>query len=106
MTLHIGIDDTDSPEGGCTTYVAASLAERLLALGARFTDYPTLLRLNPNTPWKTRGNAAICLRLDVPEDLEGEAMKAAIGLVEAHGEFGCDTPTRASCSTSVGSRRR
>ena len=28
-----------------------------------FVDYPLLIRLNPNIPWKTRGNAAVCLRL-------------------------------------------
>ena len=26
------------------------------------TDYPNLIRLNPNIPWKTRGNASLCLR--------------------------------------------
>ena len=56
MLLHIGLDDTDSPEGGCTTYIGARLVEELDALGVRFTDYPNLLRLNPNVPWKTRGN--------------------------------------------------
>ncbi len=90
MRLHIGLDDTDSPEGGCTTYVAALLAERLLGLGARFMDYPILLRLNPNTPWKTRGNAAVCLRVEVDEGRENEAMKAVLELVEEHAQFGCD----------------
>ncbi len=84
------MDDTDSPEGGCTTYVAAVLAERLLGLGARFLDYPILLRLNPNTPWKTRGNAAVCLRVEVGEEQMDEAMKAALELVERYGRFGCD----------------
>jgi tRNA(Ile2)-agmatinylcytidine synthase len=88
--LHIGMDDTDSPEGGCTTYVAAVLAERLLALGARFIDYPILLRLNPNTPWKTRGNAAVCLRIEIGEGQIDDAMKAAVELVERYGQFGCE----------------
>jgi len=35
MLLHIGIDDTDSPRGGCTTYIAALLVERLLELGRK-----------------------------------------------------------------------
>jgi tRNA(Ile2)-agmatinylcytidine synthase len=55
----LSFDDTDSPEGMCTTYLAALVIEEL-------SDYdliglPRLVRLNPNIPWKTRGNAAICL---------------------------------------------
>ena len=57
----LAFDDTDSPEGMCTTYLAALMIEEL-------SDYdliglPRLVRLNPNIPWKTRGNAAICLAL-------------------------------------------
>ena len=63
VTLHIGIDDTDSPRGGCTTYIAALLVEKLSNMGATFIDYPNLIRLNPNVPWKTRGNGALCLRI-------------------------------------------
>ena len=51
MILHIGVDDTDSPKGGCTTYIAALIIESLSKLNVNFLDYPTLLRLNPNTPW-------------------------------------------------------
>ncbi|MCX6649512.1 MAG: tRNA(Ile)(2)-agmatinylcytidine synthase [Candidatus Bathyarchaeota archaeon] len=90
MLLHIGIDDTDSPEGGCTTYVAALLVERLEALGCRFVDYPNLLRLNPNAPWKTRGNGSICLRVDAPEGVEAEIKRIVIEQVEADAEFQCD----------------
>jgi len=63
VAFHIGIDDTDSPRMGCTTYIAALLIRRLEDLGCRFIDYPNIIRLNPNIPWKTRGNAAVCLRL-------------------------------------------
>ncbi len=90
MLLHIGIDDTDSPEGGCTTYIAALLVEQLEDMGCRFIDYPNLLRLNPNAPWKTRGNGAICLRLEAPEGRESEIKKAVIDVVEANAEFRCD----------------
>jgi tRNA(Ile2)-agmatinylcytidine synthase len=62
-TLHVGFDDTDSPRGGCTTYIAALLVEKLENLGVVFIDYPNLIRLNPNVPWKTRGNGALCLRI-------------------------------------------
>ncbi|MCX8169597.1 MAG: hypothetical protein N3D72_00745, partial [Candidatus Methanomethyliaceae archaeon] len=62
MTLyHLGIDDTDSLKFGCTTYVAALLIEELIKY-SKFIDYPNLIRLNPNIPWKSRGNGAVCLR--------------------------------------------
>ncbi len=88
--LHIGLDDTDSPEGGCTTYVAAVLVEHLLVLGAEFKGYPTLLRLNPNTPWKTRGNASVCLRLNIDESLYSDVRNVVKELVDEYGEFSCD----------------
>jgi tRNA(Ile2)-agmatinylcytidine synthase len=61
--LHIGFDDTDSQRHRCTTHLAFRIANYLLKLQARFIDYPLLIRLNPNVPWKTRGNGAICLRI-------------------------------------------
>jgi tRNA(Ile2)-agmatinylcytidine synthase len=46
----------------CTTYVGLVLVKRLLSAGVTFTDYPQLIRLDPNIPYKTRGNGAIALR--------------------------------------------
>ena len=63
MILWIGLDDTDSKKGGCTTYIGALLIRRLKRLGLRLAGFPRLIRLNPNCPFKTRGNAAIALRL-------------------------------------------
>jgi len=83
-TMHIGLDDTDSTRNGCTTYIAALLMEKLEKLRARFIDYPNLIRLNPNVPWKTRGNGALCLRFEFEEGLEVDVKKAAIDLVEEH----------------------
>lgn len=65
QTLHVAFDDTDSRLGRCTTHLAFRIAERLKDMGARFVDSPLLVRLNPNIPWKTRGNGAVCLRLRV-----------------------------------------
>ena len=90
MLLHIGFDDTDSPSGGCTTYIAALLIDALSGLGARFVDYPNLLRLNPNVPWKTRGNGAVCLRVDIEESREEDALRSVLALVESHADFDCD----------------
>ncbi|MEJ2241349.1 MAG: tRNA(Ile)(2)-agmatinylcytidine synthase [Candidatus Bathyarchaeota archaeon] len=68
VRLHIGFDDTDSPKGGCTTYIAALLVEKFRTYGVTFLDYPNLIRLNPNVQWKTRGNGALCLRIDCPKN--------------------------------------
>ncbi|NHI83037.1 MAG: DUF1743 domain-containing protein [Candidatus Thorarchaeota archaeon] len=65
--IHLGIDDIDSPGGGCTTHFAALLVERLSTLGSVWTDYPNLIRLNPNIPFRTRGNGAIALRFILKE---------------------------------------
>jgi tRNA(Ile2)-agmatinylcytidine synthase len=61
MVLWIGVDDTDTLQGMCTTFllteIVRDLTEELDLIG-----YPRLVRLNPNIPWKTRGNAALCAR--------------------------------------------
>jgi tRNA(Ile2)-agmatinylcytidine synthase len=59
----IGIDDTDSPSGGCTTYVLTEVLRAARSVGADLLGEPRLVRLNPNIPWKTRGNAALAARL-------------------------------------------
>ena len=62
INLHVGLDDTDSLEGGCTTYLASLLC-REVKTGIKFIDYPNLVRLNPNVPFKTRGNGAVAIRV-------------------------------------------
>ncbi len=57
----IAADDTDSSTWMCTTFLATELVRA-------FPDHdliglPRLVRLNPAVPWKTRGNAAICIRI-------------------------------------------
>ncbi len=88
VKLHIGFDDTDSPNGGCTTYIAALLVEKLSNMGASFTDYPRLIRLNPNVPWKTRGNGALCLSVECPEDSVDRMKATVITTVKANSELG------------------
>ena len=65
--LNIGFDDTDSPKGMCTTYLAYKVVDFLLKRNVRFIDYPLLIRLNPNIPWKTRGNGAVGLSIKTNE---------------------------------------
>ncbi|RLF37420.1 MAG: DNA-binding protein [Thermoplasmata archaeon] len=59
--MWIGVDDTDSLHGGCTTFVCYRIVERVIEEGYDIIGYPRLVRLNPNIPWKTRGNGAISL---------------------------------------------
>ncbi|MGB6500597.1 MAG: tRNA(Ile)(2)-agmatinylcytidine synthase, partial [Thermoplasmata archaeon] len=61
-TIWIGIDDTDSPRGGCTTWVLTELVRLARTHGLDLLGEPRLVRLNPNIPWRTRGNAALAAR--------------------------------------------
>ncbi len=86
--MHIGIDDTDSTKGGCTTYIAARLVEIFSKMGIRFTDHPNIIRLNPNIPYKTRGNAALALRVDCRNDACDSVREAVISEIEQTSELG------------------
>ena len=61
--LHVGFDDTDSPRGMCTTFLAYKIVESLKKDKIEFLDFPRLIRFNPNIPWKTRGNGAVSFRI-------------------------------------------
>jgi len=104
MQLHVGIDDTDSLAGGCTTYLSSLIIEALLRdFGVRFIDYPLLVRLNPNIPWKTRGNGAVCLRLLVARDRVDELKERVVKMVVAHSEMDAvDTDPAVVFSHEVG----
>ena len=58
--MFIGIDDTDSREGMCTTYLASRIYHRFREVAV---DYPWLVRLNPNISYKTRGNGAVVIEM-------------------------------------------
>ena len=62
-TLHVGFDDTDSPKGMCTTFLAYKIVNYLKKQDSKFLDFPRLIRFNPNIPWKTRGNGAVSLKI-------------------------------------------
>ena len=66
MRCLVGIDDTDSSRGYCTTYLAYRIATDL-GSEVQVLPYPRLVRLNPNIPFKTRGNAAVCLQLETQD---------------------------------------
>ena len=69
----LGIDDTDSKTEMCTTYLTIEILKNT---SLDLIGYPKLVRLNPNIPLKTRGNAAISLTLG-----RGEGEKSTIGMI-------------------------
>ncbi|MCK5038009.1 MAG: DUF1743 domain-containing protein [Thermoplasmata archaeon] len=88
--IYIGVDDTDSINGMCTTYLATELIRE-------FSDYdvignPRLVRLNPNVPWKTRGNAAVSILFG-----KGQGQKKVIGNIDGKDimgyYYGVNTPS-------------
>ncbi len=58
--MFVAFDDTDSVESMCTTYLATEVIDAMR--DHDLIGLPRLVRLNPAVPWKTRGNAALCLR--------------------------------------------
>lgn len=78
--FRIGLDDTDAASGLCTTWLGAVLAERLEAAGCPVRER-RLVRLNPNAPFRTRGNAAVALLADGDP---GTAFALACALVEEY----------------------
>lgn len=84
--MFVGMDDTDSPDGMCTTYLGAKLARILDRAGMTIGEL-TLVRLNPNVVWKTRGNAAVCLEVSGGD--ADEVFRAVCSLVEASAVFSC-----------------
>ena len=58
----IGIDDTDSKRGMCTTYLGTVLKKELEQELNENIEL-RLVRLNPTIRFKTRGNASVCLSL-------------------------------------------
>jgi tRNA(Ile2)-agmatinylcytidine synthase len=77
----IAFDDTDSRLGHCTTHLGYQVVSALLSEGCTFHRYPRLVRLNPNIPFKTRGNAAVTL--DFESERPDHAFETAESLLHA-----------------------
>jgi tRNA(Ile2)-agmatinylcytidine synthase len=86
IDMLIGVDDTDSPQGMCTTYLGAMLARILIREHMQVRE-ARLVRLNPNVTFKTRGNAAVML--DVDGD-PGRAFEITCSLVEELADQSCE----------------
>lgn len=119
---HLSFDDTDSLDGMCTTHLATLMIEQLSDYD--LIGFPRLVRLNPNVPWKTRGNAAISLSFgrgrgrkikvgeiggrDVDSYLDGAAvpekdlLSEAVAVIEANAHFDCENTNPGA----VASRKR
>ncbi|MDK2790510.1 MAG: tRNA(Ile2)-agmatinylcytidine synthase [Methanothermococcus sp.] len=91
--MFIGIDDTDSRDRYCTTYVGALLIEEL---GKKYKmDTPKLIRMNPMVKYKTRGNGGVCLRINEDEKKLSEKdieyiKNTVIKTVEEYADFECE----------------
>jgi tRNA(Ile2)-agmatinylcytidine synthase len=76
--LAIGIDSFDTAYAGCTTHFTSLLLIELLNKEIRILDYPWLIRLNPAAPWKSRGNGATAILLQVDSRHEEEEVISTI----------------------------
>ena len=77
-TLHVGIDDTDSKDGMCTTYLCSVIVDKLKACGYLLDGTPRLIRLNPFAPHKTRGNGAVSFKVILKTKSEEDLVKKII----------------------------
>jgi tRNA(Ile2)-agmatinylcytidine synthase len=89
--VRIGIDDTDSKRGMCTTYLGAVVVDRLRLQGHSLEGYPKLVRLNPNWHLKTRGNCAVSLDvMYIQSELE-DLKELVLNTVQELAELDCET---------------
>ncbi|MEW6593031.1 MAG: tRNA(Ile)(2)-agmatinylcytidine synthase [Candidatus Hadarchaeota archaeon] len=89
--IQVGIDDTDSKAGMCTTYVGAVAIDRLKSSGAEIVGHPKLIRLNPNWKLKTRGNCAVSFAFRAPDSIVPELKKTVLGTVKELAELSVET---------------
>jgi tRNA(Ile2)-agmatinylcytidine synthase len=72
--VYLSVDDTDSPKGLCTTFLATEI---IGSVDLDLIGYPRLVRLNPAVPWKTRGNGSLSLKFGY-----GTGKKIKIGRIK------------------------
>lgn len=71
--MYLSVDDTDSTEGLCTTFLATEIIK---SVDLDLIGHPRLVRLNPAVPWKTRGNGSLSLKFGY-----GTGKKTKIGKI-------------------------
>ena len=72
--MFVAVDDTDPMKGNCTTFLATEIIREFSDLD--LIGNPRLVRLNPATPWKTRGNGSLVMRFG-----KGIGEKRFIGMI-------------------------
>lgn len=87
--LYIGIDDTDSPDGMCTTYLACDIIHKLKENNIDIVDYPRLIRLNPFARFKTRGNGGVSFKI-INNEKADLAKEIVLDEVSKLSMFDCD----------------
>ncbi len=87
--LHVGIDDTDSPDGMCTTFLASQIINKLEENNIKIIGYPRLIRLNPFARYKTRGNGAVSFKINLDDDID-LAKEIILDHVSNLSMFDCD----------------
>jgi tRNA(Ile2)-agmatinylcytidine synthase len=85
--MHLGMDDIDSPRGGCTTHFASLAVEMLTDWRAQWIDYPNLIRLNPNIPFRTRGNGAVALRFRIETEKSPDLLPELKKMIQKYVEL-------------------
>lgn len=93
MLLRVGIDDTDSEKGMCTTYVGAVIIDKLKEQGIELIDYPKLIRLNPLWKHKTRGNCSVAFTIRVEESQIPQVKEVVLKTVEELAELDVESTT-------------
>jgi len=78
MYMYVGIDDTDSKEGMCTTYICSVIIDELKYFGFSIIDYPRLIRLNPFARFKTRGNGALSFKINIKSEEDVQKVKEIV----------------------------
>lgn len=74
LRMFVAVDDTDSMKGNCTTFLVTEIIREFEDLD--LIGNPRLVRLNPATPWKTRGNGSLVMRFG-----KGVGEKRFIGMI-------------------------
>lgn len=98
--MYISIDDTDSTEGMCTTYLTCLILKKLLREGiVKNLPIVNLVRLNPNIPYKTRGNGACYFHVNdanFDEEKKEKISRIVLDLLKVYARFD-DENTNPAC---------
>ena len=76
--MYVGIDDTDSKDGMCTTFICSVIIDELKYFGFNIIGYPRLIRLNPFARFRTRGNGGLSFQLNVESEEDIKKVKEIV----------------------------